>query len=591
MTTMNSLPPDPYKALGVDKDADLGAIKTAYRKLVLKCHPDKVQDPDLKAAKQDEFQRVQQAYEILGDGAKRKEYDDDVRFRKLRDQFHKNMPQSSPRSTPKNHYEYNVNIRPAERPPSFRSTPPAGSAPRSPYPSNPQFSSSWEREIPSHSKPIYDEERKARRAPSYDKPLRKEEDSKDERRRRKEADEQASKDRDREKRRLDRDRERERERERERDRDRRAAEKAAEREQRDREERKAEEKRVRKERERKEKEADQQRRRQQDEKHSSKKAAYVEPFGESSDEHRPSKKKAVAPDSAKKPGHDSPRRDKSARREASPVDESKEKMGDKLWAAAHYMHHARRRGSKSGSGGYHPESPPAPYSAQFPNPDEIFHGSPDTPRSRRPSYDERGFHAKVEDEVDHEAGNPGPAEAKPPHPRLQKSFTSPPGTTMHNMANSSAPRVPHLSRAQTMQPEYRPPPAAPAAPPLETSRHSIKLERRRRGSLESYDDERPRRSMGHPNVVRYKLDEADMPRAADSPRYRDSEDVYSSPSGGGRSGAGFQKVKVAPSYSHEQVYQGKRYNYDDVEYAKVGHVYHSHSHSGYPYGGGYVPAA
>ncbi|KUJ21480.1 heat shock protein DnaJ, partial [Mollisia scopiformis] len=73
---MNStLPPDPYKLLGVAKDAKLPEIRSAHRKLVLKCHPDKVQDAALKAVKQDEFQKVQQAYEILSDDSKRQQYD------------------------------------------------------------------------------------------------------------------------------------------------------------------------------------------------------------------------------------------------------------------------------------------------------------------------------------------------------------------------------------------------------------------------------------------------------------------------------------------------------------------------------------
>lgn len=33
------LPPDPYLALGVPKDATSAAVKMAHRKLVLKCHP------------------------------------------------------------------------------------------------------------------------------------------------------------------------------------------------------------------------------------------------------------------------------------------------------------------------------------------------------------------------------------------------------------------------------------------------------------------------------------------------------------------------------------------------------------------------
>lgn len=81
---MDSLPPDPYKALGVGKDADLAAIRSAHRKLVLKCHPDKVQDPQLKAIKQDEFQTVQQAYELLSDDKRRTAYDEKVKLFELR---------------------------------------------------------------------------------------------------------------------------------------------------------------------------------------------------------------------------------------------------------------------------------------------------------------------------------------------------------------------------------------------------------------------------------------------------------------------------------------------------------------------------
>ncbi|KAK7521270.1 DnaJ domain-containing protein, partial [Phyllosticta citriasiana] len=67
------LPPDPYAALGVAKDATAAAIKTAYRKLALKSHPDKFPDTE-KAQKADEFHRIQQAYEILADTDRRERY-------------------------------------------------------------------------------------------------------------------------------------------------------------------------------------------------------------------------------------------------------------------------------------------------------------------------------------------------------------------------------------------------------------------------------------------------------------------------------------------------------------------------------------
>ena len=98
---MASLPPDPYKILGVSKDAQAPAIRSAHRKLVLKCHPDKVQDPKLKALKQDEFQKVQQAYELLSDETARQRYDDKIKLEDLRKQFHTKANVSSPRSSPR----------------------------------------------------------------------------------------------------------------------------------------------------------------------------------------------------------------------------------------------------------------------------------------------------------------------------------------------------------------------------------------------------------------------------------------------------------------------------------------------------------
>lgn len=63
---------DPYKVLGVDKKADASAIKSAYRKLARKYHPD-VNSGD-KAA-EDKFKEISEAYDILSDPAKKSEYD------------------------------------------------------------------------------------------------------------------------------------------------------------------------------------------------------------------------------------------------------------------------------------------------------------------------------------------------------------------------------------------------------------------------------------------------------------------------------------------------------------------------------------
>lgn len=63
---------DPYEVLGVKKNADAAAIKSAFRKLAKKLHPDANKN-DPKAAQR--FAEINSAYEILGADDKRKAYD------------------------------------------------------------------------------------------------------------------------------------------------------------------------------------------------------------------------------------------------------------------------------------------------------------------------------------------------------------------------------------------------------------------------------------------------------------------------------------------------------------------------------------
>ncbi|MCV0395499.1 MAG: J domain-containing protein [Rhizobiaceae bacterium] len=63
---------DPYDVLGVKKTASDKEIKSAFRKLAKKHHPD--QNPDDPAAKE-KFNAANQAYEIVGDAEKRKQFD------------------------------------------------------------------------------------------------------------------------------------------------------------------------------------------------------------------------------------------------------------------------------------------------------------------------------------------------------------------------------------------------------------------------------------------------------------------------------------------------------------------------------------
>ena len=63
---------NPYTVLGVTKNSDADDIKSAFRKLAKKFHPD--QNPDDPKAKE-HFTEANQAYEILGDKDKRRQFD------------------------------------------------------------------------------------------------------------------------------------------------------------------------------------------------------------------------------------------------------------------------------------------------------------------------------------------------------------------------------------------------------------------------------------------------------------------------------------------------------------------------------------
>jgi molecular chaperone DnaJ len=64
--------PDYYAALGVARDAEIDAIRSAYRRLALSHHPDRhKEDPDATAR----FQQIAEAYSVLSDAEKRKKHD------------------------------------------------------------------------------------------------------------------------------------------------------------------------------------------------------------------------------------------------------------------------------------------------------------------------------------------------------------------------------------------------------------------------------------------------------------------------------------------------------------------------------------
>lgn len=63
---------DYYEVLGVARDADAGAIKSAFRKLAMKLHPD--QNPGCKVS-EEKFKEIGEAYSVLSDPEKRAAYD------------------------------------------------------------------------------------------------------------------------------------------------------------------------------------------------------------------------------------------------------------------------------------------------------------------------------------------------------------------------------------------------------------------------------------------------------------------------------------------------------------------------------------
>jgi molecular chaperone DnaJ len=73
MSARDYVEKDYYAALGVSKDASQAEIKKAYRKLARQHHPDANKGD---AASEEKFKEISEAYDVLSDESKRKEYDE-----------------------------------------------------------------------------------------------------------------------------------------------------------------------------------------------------------------------------------------------------------------------------------------------------------------------------------------------------------------------------------------------------------------------------------------------------------------------------------------------------------------------------------
>ena len=71
-----------YKALGVPRGASAAEIKKAYRKMALQHHPDKIKAAGAEAEARAErhFKLLGEAYSILSDAKKRRDYDDERQY-------------------------------------------------------------------------------------------------------------------------------------------------------------------------------------------------------------------------------------------------------------------------------------------------------------------------------------------------------------------------------------------------------------------------------------------------------------------------------------------------------------------------------
>jgi len=64
---------DYYQVLGVSKEVSHEEIKKAFRGLALRYHPDR--NPQSQKQAEEKFKEINEAYEVLGDEHKRRQYD------------------------------------------------------------------------------------------------------------------------------------------------------------------------------------------------------------------------------------------------------------------------------------------------------------------------------------------------------------------------------------------------------------------------------------------------------------------------------------------------------------------------------------
>ncbi|KAG6232261.1 hypothetical protein E4U26_005563 [Claviceps purpurea] len=448
---MSSLPPDPYKILGVSKDAQISEIRSAHRKLVLKCHPDKVHDPSMKAQKQAEFQQVQSAYELLSDESERQKYDESVMLEELQRQFQAKVHVSVPRSSAR--YSGQDEFRGTDS----RASPFKASATSSGV----RFTfttRSSEDGMGRESHTFEASPRPSRRESSYaDKPSKREMERERERERARE-------------------REREREKQREREREREAKEKARERRRREEEAARRREKEAkeakearRAEKKAREKQRDKEMKREAEEK-KRRTTSYAEVYGDDVPTPKSDKKKSS---SSKK--YDEKRERSSGRDDLPPMPSSdtKRSYAYKVNYAKTYIQAAKAKGAERSSAKSAPPMwPPAP------TPPPIIGSSSDSDEApRRTSGKARRSSGEVP-RVSRERSYREPSHEAPPMPNTPSSSRH---AAQYAKASSSRADLPRTKTMPSPEPtsHSRPPPGLSRAQTFNVFDHSAEYPRGR----------------------------------------------------------------------------------------------------------------
>lgn len=512
-------PPDPYKILGVDSSADALAIKKAYRKLVLSCHPDKVTDESLKAQKQEEFHQIQQAYETIGDPDARTKYDLELKAKKLREE----RDRAAAKGSTTQYRNVNINIHTATHPSEYRSSSsrhsPAKPASYKPY--SAEFSKSCEHDIPNRSR-AYQDEKKTRRVYSDerlndDRKRREDERERDRERERERAHRRRQQEEEDERRRRLLKREKEERELRERQRVKEAA-KRREREAQEQERIRAELKAEKKARER----AAELRRKQEAAEEKLRAKTRAQEHTSEEDDDRKSRSKKSSKKESPRDKTPSKYRERSSPRE-EPVPElpsTADALESKMAYAALYIRGQQAKKSAKSSS-KHPTEAPS-FSDAYPDPEQW------KPKRRVSGEKPK---AAAEAIINDATSPPISPPSQPTHPRLQKSYT------MGHVPATSDSR-PSLGRAQTFDPE-----AFARSMGSERPRMS-----RQRTSLDDDDYYTPR-------VQKYTV-------RPDRTVYETQlRDPYSAP------GGVFPKVKTAQTYGPEVVSHSKRFDPHDLAYA------------------------